>query len=196
METRPELNTAIAIEDFREFYWLKAELIQFCRKEGLSLQGGKIEIASRIETYLKTGEKAPPNKNKKPKPISKFDWNNENLTLATIITDNYKNSENVRTFFQENLGAGFKFNVKFMNWMKQNAGKTLADAVNAWHAIKLEQKNKPRKEIAPQFEYNRYIRDFLEDNPDKSKKEAIRYWKIKRSMRGDNKYRKSDLDFE
>jgi len=49
------------------------------------------------------------------------------------------------------------------------------------------------KKIAPQFEYNTYIRDFLKDNPDKTKKDAIDYWKIKRSKRGKNKYSKKDL---
>jgi len=49
------------------------------------------------------------------------------------------------------------------------------------------------KEIAPQFEYNTYIRDFLKDNPNKSKKEAIENWKIKRAKRGNNKYSKQDL---
>ena len=82
-----------------------------------------------------------------------------------------------------------------MNWMKQNSGQTLAAAVQEWHKIKSDKKNKSRKAIAPQFEYNRYIRDFLEDNPDKTKEMAIRCWKIKRSMRGDNKYSKADLDF-
>ena len=52
MEKRPCLNKNITIEDFRDFYWLKEELIQFCRSEGLCSQGGKIEIANRIETYL------------------------------------------------------------------------------------------------------------------------------------------------
>jgi len=58
-----------------------------------------------------------------------------------------------------------------------------------------EQKKDPKfiKEIAPQFEYNTYIRDFTKDNPDKNRSEAIKYWKIKKSKRGDNKYSKSDL---
>ena len=194
MDRRPELNKNISIEDFREFYWLKAELVQFCKKEGLSKQGGKIQIANRIEDYLKTGKKDRNLAKKGRKPISRFNWKIEELSLKTLITDNYKNTENVRSFFQKQVGKKFKFHVPFMNWMKQNTGKTLDDAVNKWKAIELENKdNKHRKEIAPQFEYNRYIRDFLQENPHKTKKVAIQVWKIKRSMRGDNVYRKSDL---
>ena len=195
MEKRPELNKNISIEDFRDFYWLKKELVHFCRVEGLSTQGGKIQIANRIEMYLKTGRKVGPSKVNKVKPTSQFDWNSEKLTPTTIITDNYKNSENVRAFFQNQIGSTFKFNVMFMNWMKQNTGKTLAEAVQEWHNIEARKKE-GRKEIAPQFEYNRYIRDFLEANPDKTKAEAIQYWNVKRSMRGDNQYRQTDLDFE
>jgi len=57
MEKRPELNLSISPKDFQDFYWLKKELVNFCRKEGLKTTGSKIEIAERIENYLKTGKK-------------------------------------------------------------------------------------------------------------------------------------------
>jgi len=194
MDKRPDLDTNISVEDFTDFYWLKAELISFCKREGLPLSGSKIEITTRITTFLKTGKKAFP-KPKKSKPTSKFDWNNAPLSLQTIITDNYKNSENVRAFFQNHTEKQFKFNVKFMNWMKANIGKTLKDALQQWEVIELEKKNRTTpKTIAPQFEYNRYTRDFLADNPNLTKTDAIRFWKIKKSMRGGNGYERSDLD--
>ena len=197
MDKRPELDNNIKIDDFIDFYWLKEELINFCRIEGLEKQGGKIELADRIIKYLKTGIKAKKTENRKSKSNSKFDWNNEELTLQTIITDNYKNTENARAFFTDKIGKEFKFNVKFMNWMKCNVGLTLDNAVNVWNDFKIEKKNdKSPKEIAPQFEYNRYIRDFLKDNPDKTKKVAIKYWKIKKTIRGNNKYEKLDLEMK
>jgi len=60
MEQRPPLDKHISIDSFKAFYWLKKELTDFCRTEGLSPQGGKIAIAQRIERYLKTGEKKVP----------------------------------------------------------------------------------------------------------------------------------------
>ena len=80
-----------------------------------------------------------------------------------------------------------------MNWMKANVGKTLGDAIVAWKAIQEEKKNKVPKSIAPQFEYNTYIRDFLADNPTASTATAIQYWNSKRKLRGDKGYKKSDL---
>lgn len=116
------------------------------------------------------------------------------MTIETEITDNYKNTENVREFFINQIGDKFKFNVKFMNWMKTAQDKTLGDAVEQWVSITNEiRTNKTEKQIAPQFEYNTYIRDFLKDYPDNSLQDAINYWKIKKSKPGDNKYTKSDL---
>ncbi len=196
MEQRPNLTKDISLKDFQDFYWLKEELMAFCRAEGLRTSGGKIEIAQRIAHYLQTGEKKSPKLAVKAKTSSKFDWNKEALTLETVITDNYKNSENVRAFFEQQIGKGFKFNVKFMNWMKANVGETLQAAIDAWKRLEEEKKaNKQPKEIAPQFEYNRYLRDFMADNPNADRATGIKLWKIKRSMRGDNVYRKSDLEW-
>lgn len=193
LEKRPILNKQISVEDFREFYWLKEELQTFCKQEKLKRTGSKIEIANRIEYYLKTG-KAPEAANKRVKKISKFDWNTEQLELTTIITDSYKNSENVRQFFSKEIGKSFKFNVKFMNWMKSNNGKTLEDAIAEWKNIdKAKKTNKSPKDIAPQFEYNRYLRDFLADNPNRNRQEGIELWKLKKSIRGNNVYEKSDF---
>lgn len=192
MNNRPKLNTKISIQDFKDFYWYKEELIDFCRSENLDKRGGKIELAKRIENFLQTGERLP--FQEKKSKTSRFDWNTEKLTIETEITDNYKNTENVREFFKNQIGNKFKFNVKFMNWMKTAQGKSLGDAVEQWISITEEMRTgKTEKTIAPQFEYNTYIRDFLKDNPSKSLQDAINYWKIKKSKPGDNKYTKSDL---
>lgn len=194
MNIRPVLNNEISIQDFRDFYWLKEELLQFCRNEKLDTRGVKIEISSRIEKFLATGERQPSD-NSSVKSSSDFDWNNQTLTLETIITDNYKNTQNVREFFIEQIGRKFKFNVQFMNWMKTAGGKTLKDAVGKWTEISLEKKlDTSTKKIEPQFEYNTYIRDFMTDNHSLSRQDAIDCWKIKKEMRGRIKYLKSDLD--
>ena len=194
MDKRPSLNKNISPKDFRDFYWLKEELIKFCRAEGLQTSGSKIELTQRINTFLQTEDKEQIKTNSTPKPTSKFDWKNEKLSLETKITDNYKNTENVREFFEQQIGKQFKFNVKFMNWMKANTGKTLKAAIEEWKKIRAKEKdNTQPKEIAPQFEYNTYLRDFLADNPNSSRELGIKLWKIKKSKRGDNIYKKDDL---
>lgn len=192
MNNRPELNTKISIQDFKDFYWYKEELIDFCRSENLDKRGGKIELANRIEKFLETGKREPYQVT--VSKTSRFDWNSEKLTIETEITDNYQNTENVRGFFKSQIGDKFKFNVKFMNWMKYAQGRNLGDAIEQWISITNEMRtNKSHKQIAPQFEYNTYIRDFMKDNPDKTLQDAISCWKIKKSKPGDNKYSQTDL---
>lgn len=194
MEKRPNLDENISIKDFQEFYWLKAELLDFCRKVGLKRTGSKIEITENIHSFLSTGQK--PTTISKPKLASKFDWNNASLSLQTQITDNYKNTENVRLFFEKEVGQSFKFNVKFMKWMKTNQGKTLEAALEEWNRIKVEKKNNIQaKSIEPQFENNTYLRDFLADNPNSERSLGIQLWKIKKTRRGHNQYEQTDLDF-
>ncbi|MBB6498395.1 DUF6434 domain-containing protein [Pedobacter cryoconitis] len=61
--------------------------------------------------------------------MDKFNWHSELLKGNTIITANYKNTQNVRRFFQSHFGTNFKMNREFMAWLKTNVGKTLGDAI-------------------------------------------------------------------
>ena len=192
---RPKLDKSISTSDFKNHYWLKEELIAFCKEIGISSNGGKLEITARIIHYLDKGEIPFFPVSKKKKSCSTFDWNNATLNKETIITDNYKNTENVRSFFCKTIGLHFKFNVTFMDWMKANTGKTLDDACTEWTSISKQKKEKTIKtNIAPQFEYNTFIRDFLLDNPKHNLKDAINCWNIKRQMPGSKKYSKTDLN--
>jgi hypothetical protein len=102
--------------------------------------------------------------------------------LDTPITDNYKNTENVRAFMTKEIGSHFRFNTEFMKWTKQHTGKTMRDAIAEWQRIYILKKDKNYKtDIAPQFEYNTHIRNFLADNPGKTLKDAINSWNLKRN---------------
>jgi hypothetical protein len=189
---RPELNNGISVIDFKEFYWLKNDLIDFCRSNGINTAGGKQELTDRIIVYLQTGK--IPETIPKQQTKSKFDWNNSKITLDTEITDNYRNTENVRAFLKQEICSCFHFNTEFMKWMQLNIGKTMKEAIAEWKRInKLKKDKNYQTKISSQFEYNTYIRDFLADNKEKTIKDAIKYWKLKRNRRGDNVYAKCDL---
>ncbi|MCX6180651.1 MAG: DUF6434 domain-containing protein [Bacteroidetes bacterium] len=196
MENRPTLDRDISLADFNDFYWLKEELVDFCKRIGISTSGGKIEISDRIRHYILTG-KTDRIEPAKSKAKSKFDWSKEKLTLKSEITDNYTNGENVRSFFMQEIGPHFSFNLIFMKWIKENFGKTLGDAIIEWKRINELKKDKDYiSEIDPQFEYNRYMRAFLADNLELSSKDAMRHWKLKRSQRGTNQYERADLEMK
>lgn len=135
--------------------------------------------------------------NSEHKPVSKFDWNKEILTPDTLITDSYKNTENVRRFFRAHIGEHFYFTVEFMNWMNHNPGKKLSDAILTWEQLREQKKdNSFKSELASQLDYNRYIRRFLAENADMVLADAIKYWKLKRVQGQGKSYDKTDLELE
>ena len=169
-----KLTKDLKADEFFEYYFLKEELKDFCRREGLKVSGNKQDLEKRIVHYLETGDElSEPVFNKKScKILSK-------ISLDAKLGENFKCSEDKREFFKNEIGNSFKFNVKFQR-----------DAIDAYHEI---QNSKEKTEIGKQFQYNQYIRDFFEDNNDKSLEDAIACWKYKKSLKGHNKYEKSDL---
>jgi dTDP-glucose pyrophosphorylase len=187
MSNRPVLDNSISRETFKSYYYLKEELVAFCRQVGLQTNGGKIELTNRIAHYLDTGEKlsAAQPSTRTAKAIGTSAEDN-------LIENNFVCSEKHRVFFKQTIGSSFSFNVLFQKWLKQNAGRTYRDAIAAYYQI-LEDKKKSKTTIDKQFEYNTYIRDFFADNSGKTLEEAIRCWKFKKGLQGHNKYAESDL---
>lgn len=185
---RPILNRDISSKDFENNYWLKEELIEFCRSHELPASGSKGNLEEVIKYFLDTG-----NKLQVKKKVS-FKADRFKITLDSVIPDRYKNDENHRTFFRSVIGDKFKFNVTFMNWMKDNSGKTYKEAVDHWFYIDKERKKGIKREISSQFEYNQYTRDFFKDNPERNREECIKCWKYKKSVPGSNRYERSDLN--
>ncbi len=187
MSDRPNIDKYLDGNTFRSYYYLKEELVEFCRSNGLPTSGGKIEITDRIAHFLDTGEIISIKRKAKPKADIK------EITEDSLIEPNFICSENHRAFFKKKIGRQFSFPVAFQKWLKSNTGKTYQQAIEAYHQI-LEDKKKGKTTIDRQFEYNTYIRDFFADNEGKSLEEAIKCWKYKKSLKGHNRYEKSDLN--
>lgn len=193
MQERPALDKRLDSETFRDFYWLKAELLEFCRKNGIPSSGGKIELSERIARFLETGEIAPSALKQKRAAAGKPGKDTPNaITEDAPIENGFVCTQRHRAFFAERLGKGFTFNAAFQGWLKSNPGKTYRDAIAAYRRILAERKE-TRPAIGRQFEYNAYIRDFFADNPGRSLSDATRCWRRKKSTGGHNRYEKSDL---
>ena len=144
MNERPELNKELDSETFKSFYYLKEELVRFCRENNLPVSGGKMELTDRIARFLDTGEV------KKTSPKRKSTVNIGTITENTKIEPDIVCSEKHRAFFKEKIGKSFSFNVAFQKWLKSNTGKTYGEAVNAYYQI-LEEKKKGKSTIDKQF---------------------------------------------
>ena len=182
----PKLTKNLTSDEFKQYYFLKEELKDFCRAEGLRVSGSKEDLENRIIHYLDTGEKLD-----EPKVKRNSTETMGEITLDAKLGENFKCSEDKREFFVNHIGKGFKFKVNFQKWLKANPDKTYGDAVEAYYEI---QNSGKKTEIGRQFQYNQYIRDFFNDNGDRSLDDAIACWNYKKSLKGHNRYEKSDLE--
>lgn len=175
-------------EEFLKIYWLKSELVEICKSTGLPSTGSK----SALTTYICNSiDKKPFEKEIRNSRSSK----SNNLPDRTmVIPAEYRNDELHRSFFTDEIGPKFKFNVQFMKWMDQNKGiKTYNDAIDEWLRINVEKKSGVKYPIDKQFEYNQYTRDFFQANSHLSKTNCIACWNYKKSVPGNHTYHKSDL---
>lgn len=187
---RPPLEKVKTGAEFKRWYWLKKELVPYCREQGLGTVGQKPELERRIVRFLDTGEVVRP---QRKQVESSFDWRREKLVLSTVITDSYRNTKNMRNFMKANAGEHFKFSNEFMQWMRNNTGKTLKDALAYW--IELDRKKRHsgyREKPLPQNEYNQFTRALSEARPGISTKEIQRLWAIKRSKPGPHVFMPGD----
>lgn len=198
-ENRPALAGIRSGAELRRWSWLKSELVDHAKSLELRSTGGKFTILDRIAHFIDTGEHNWPG-DVKTKSRSKFDWHCEELTPETEITDSYRNSQNVRRFFKAHLGEGFKFNIAFMDWMRTNAGKTLADAIDEFK--RRESDRAPgvyQSQTASHNQFNQYSRDFLAGTTNLGGTDARQGGARKRQQPSDSGrhvYKRSDLDLE
>lgn len=190
-ETRPDISLIKTGTELRRWYWLKEELVSEARRLGLKAGGAKFTVLDRLAHHRDTGEVRV---EKAAKSASRFDWHSEDLSPETVITDSYKNTQNVRRFFRTYAGENFKFNIAFMAWMKSNVGKTLGDAV----LVYLDGREGPSEtKIKAHNQLNQYTRDFFADNPGASMADMRAVWAKKRALPsedGRHRYERSDLD--
>lgn len=178
-ETRPDIADITSGAELRRWYWRKDELTERARSLGVKTTSGKFVILDRLAHFLDTGEAQFPG-DIKVRPQSRFDWHKEPLSEATVITDSYKNTQNVRRFFKAAVEDGFKFNIAFMEWMTANAGQTLGDACAAYRAIRAsEAAPGSQTQIKAHNQFNQYTRDFLAANPRLDMEDVRRVWALK-----------------
>lgn len=192
LSDRPEIADCANAAQFREWYYLKEELVAFAREKSLRTTGGKFEIADRIAHWLDTGE--APVEAKAPKATSKFDWHSEVLTPETRLTDSYKNTQNVRRFMQEHVGPSFKFSIPLMDWAKANTGATLAEFAQEARRVAEAKKAGAKIPDQPHNQFNAYTRAYFAHVPDGSMDEVRRLWALRRKRKGPYVFARSDLD--
>ncbi len=194
--SRPEFENIKSGEEFNQWYWLKEEMVEICKRSNLPYTGRKFDLRDRIMYALDNNGKIQP-KIEKPKSKSKFNWAKAELTLETEITDNVSFGPNFRRFMKSQVGKSFSCNSDFMDWVKTNIGNTLGGAVEEYYRLEKRKENPDfERKIADNNMFNQYTRDFMKDNPNSNLKEVRKFWSLKKQMPtkdGFIRYAKSDL---
>jgi len=176
----------ITIASLKSHYWLKAELIKFCKANGLATVGSKQEIVQRIEAFIVTGCKIQPKISK-----SGVRDSHQQIEVVTLVK-NYNNDAATKRFFVDQIGKHFHFNSylrQFTNKDNIAPGLTYGDLVAGWLAEESKKKNTQYKtNIGKQFEYNRFVRDFYASEKGKSHAEMVKAWKAVKMLLGDKTY--------
>ena len=195
--SRPKFENIETGNEFNTWYWLKSEMVDILRKSGLPSTGRKFELRDRIMFALDNGGRSK-SEPKRRKAKSHFNWAREELTNGTRITDNVSFGPNFRNFMKSRIGDKFSCNSDFMDWVKENEGKTLEQAVLKWKELDDRSEDPTfRREIAANNMFNQYIRDFMDSNPHKALKDARRFWLLKKKLPTENgfiRYSDSDLN--
>ncbi|MEM6696860.1 MAG: DUF6434 domain-containing protein, partial [Bacteroidota bacterium] len=179
---RPDFENIATGKEFNRWYWLKEEMVEICKRSGLPTHGRKFDLRDRIIYALDNDGQVKPTLQKK-RAKSKFNWAKAELALETPITDNVSFGPNFRRFMKAQIGNKFYCHSDFMDWVKSNEGKTLADAVDQWHTLeKRKEDSNFKRTIADNNMYAQYTRDFLEDNENTTMKDAKKYWLLKKQL--------------
>jgi hypothetical protein len=188
MESRPKLTKRINLSHFKNYYWLKTELIDFCREQGLVATGSKQELEKRVEIFISSGIKT---KSLLAKVTGDRD-SKQPITCDTPVV-NYKNDAATRQFFVGQVGQSFHFNAYLRQFTdrKNLIGKNLTygDLVEGWLAEEAR-KDDPnfKSTIGEQFECNRFTRDFFLYEKGKTRADAVKAWEAVKAAPGENTY--------
>ena len=181
---RPHLDRSLASEAFLDHYWLKEELVAFCRSQGLIASGAKADLSARIAGLL-SGSTVPATRPKTPRARMPSAFSPD-----SVIEPGWRCSQDLRAFFTTQLGGPFRFDRFMRDRISHGAGQTLGQVLQAW-AVNARQATP--SEIEPQFEYNRFMREFRSLRPDAAHAEVVAAWRSYRSVPVSKRPKVADL---
>jgi SAP domain-containing new25/Domain of unknown function (DUF6434) len=170
---RPPLSASLDAGEFRRWYWLKEELVEFAQQEGLSAAGDKPKLADRIALFL--GGLDPKLAAAATKTIRQTISNRlpEPLTSKTELGSKQASSQQLRTFFVEAIGPRFSYDIHMRTFLASDRTKTLGEVVAHWHATR----NTVKPETLPQLELVRFTKAWHLANPTGTQLQCRAAWK-------------------
>lgn len=174
IETRPPLDPTLSGAELLRWYWLRDELASFARGLGVSAAGGKEQLQRRIAAHLdgEPPEAAPATS----RPTAQLTGP---LDARTVVPVGQRCSQQLRGWFEQQAGTGFRFDGAMRDWFAAADGTgTLGDALAHWHATR----NAGASSIDPQFELNRFTRSWHAAHPGGTRTELLAAWRDYRDL--------------
>lgn len=194
-DIRPSHEQVSTRSEFARWYWPVDSLHAFCDRLAIAKTGRKQELRERVGLALDGVITSPPKTTTAPVE----NWGRKKLSLETVITEGITFGPNVRAFFKDEIGKQFVCNSDFMDWVRENTGATLADAVMAWRLLERRKEDPAfRREIASCNNFLQYLRDIRDANETLTLEQAKRCWdakKVRPARDGYVCYAASDLRF-
>ena len=95
---------------------------------------GDVDDRENLTAIIKATIPALPKPKSKKNPMLKKEAHVP-ASLDEEIPTGLVCSQELRSFFEQHLGKGFRYKVKFQHWLHQNAGKTYREAVEAYKML-------------------------------------------------------------
>lgn len=168
---KPALYAGMSAEEFGRHYRTVVELRAFARSIGVPTSGNKADLTDRISRAL-SGQ-APMRTSPSPRRTLP-----EPLGADTELVGNVVLSRQLRQWFIDQVGPGFRANQALREFLADGQGRTLGDALAVYQAT-VGQAGQP---IAGQFVYNRFVRDWYRDHPGGSPTEMRQAWAAQREL--------------
>lgn len=174
--TRPPLTAGLTGAELLRWYWTLDELTGLARTMGIARHGGKAALTARLAAAL-DGLPLPPAPARRRPATAQLAGP---VDGDTVIPPGQRCSQVLRGYFVEVIGPAFHFDAFMRDFVADGAGRTLAEAVAHWHATRPEA-SRPR-EVAEQFEYNRFTGDWHRANPTGTPAQARAAWHAHRAL--------------
>lgn len=196
MDQRPKFSSNMTVEEFNDFYWYKAELIDICRSVSLPTSGTKAELNEYIIKYL-TGVPATQIHRTYQTRNTKKLLSEEINPTTPLLSSGFRLNNEARKFFEkyfqiEKFSFKKSMAIKMRLVQKENdQSATVQDLIDAYLSNNSVFSNKEETT----YQWNNFVRDFNRDPNSKNytnkMKVAAILWKKVRDSSGNKKYRHS-----
>lgn len=172
---RPALTPTLTGVELARWYWLKTELVGLARVLGISTSGFKKELTEQLVAVL--DGHVPPACQRAVRASG--NQLSGHLSASTVIPRGQRSSQKLRAWFQGRVGPSFRFDRHMRKFIESADGTTtLQDALEHWEATRDE----PVRTIDPQFEFNRFTREWHQNNPSGLRAQLLAEWVTYRSL--------------